>query len=139
MVRAGRFSKMEKCRYTLFLSRFAIVSWVTSIGSVCYLSLVPKIEFPMDFRRADLVYHSVAYFWLSLLPFFGFASSKKALAYACLMFPLGLALEFAQFFLPGRLFSVFDIGANGLGVLFGTICGRYVGANFSWSFNVKNQ
>ena len=121
---------MKKYRYPLFVSRFAIVLWVISIGSVCYLSLAPQVEFPLDFQRADLVYHSLAYFWLSLPPFFGFAGSKKPLTYACLMFPLGLALEFAQIFFPGRLFSVFDIGANGFGVLFGTICGRYLGQIF---------
>lgn len=118
------------------LSRLIISLWAISLGAVCYLSLAPRIEFPVDFLRADLVYHFLAYSWLSVLPFLGFQSPKPALMSAILMVPLGVSLEFAQIWVPGRLFSASDLGANIVGAVCGAICGRYLRSNFSGSFEV---
>ena len=101
------------------------VLWVISIGVVCYLSLKPRIEFPIDFKGADLAYHALAYLWLSFLPFFVFWDRKRGLVYALLMIPLGIALEFGQTFVPGRNFSVFDMIANSVGTILGVMCGKY--------------
>ncbi len=106
--------------------KFVIVVWIISIGTVSYLSVVPQVEFPFYFRWSDKLYHFLAYFWLSVLPFFGFASAKKALAWALLMIPLGIGLEFAQGFVPGRLFSIWDMIANSLGASAGIFCGMSI-------------
>ena len=119
------------------LSRLIISLWAISLGAVCYLSLTPRIEFPVDFLRADLVYHFLAYSWLSVLPFLGFQRPKPALMSAILMVPLGVSLKFAQIWVPGRLFSATDLGANIVGAFCGTVCGRYLRANFSGSSEVK--
>ena len=107
------------------MRRLISVLWVVSIGVVCYLSLKPRIEFPLDFKGADLAYHALAYLWLSLLPFFVFWDRKRGLVCALLMIPLGIALEFGQTFVPGRNFSVFDIIANSVGTILGVMCGKY--------------
>lgn len=100
--------------------------WVVSIGVVCYLSLQPEVEFPLDFERADLAYHTLTYFWLSFLPFVIFGDGKRRLLAAFLMIPLGVVLEIGQSFVPGRTFSVLDMVANSCGTLLGVVCGKYL-------------
>jgi VanZ family protein len=102
-------------------SNFVLVLWLISIAAVSYLSLKPKVEFPIDFEKSDLVYHGAAYLWLSVLPFLGLRRKKTGLVCALLMFPLGAGLEFAQLAVPGRTFSAMDIGANALGVILGIL------------------
>ena len=108
-----------------FVRRLISVLWVISIVVVCYLSLKPRIEFPIDFKGADLAYHALAYFWLSFLPFFVFWDRRRSLVCALLMIPLGIALEFGQTFVPGRNFSIFDIIANSVGTILGMMGGKY--------------
>jgi hypothetical protein len=120
------------------LSRLIIFLWAISLGAVCYLSLTPRIEFPADFWKADLVYHFLAYSWLSVLPFFGFQRPKPALMSAILMVPLGVSLEFAQIWVPGRLFSAADLGANIFGAFCGAVCGKYLRSIFTGSSEIEN-
>ena len=96
-----------------------LLLWIASVAMVIHLSLSPKIEFPYDFNNADKVYHILAYLWLSALPFFAFLTPKAALAGTLSMVPLGIGLEFAQHYVPGRCFSVADLAANCLGVMAG--------------------
>ena len=103
--------------------KFVIVFWIISIGTVSYLSIMPQVEFPFYFRWSDKLYHFLSYSWLSVLRFFGFSNAKKALAWALLMILLGIGLEFAQGFVPGRFFSIWDMIANSLGVSAGIFCG----------------
>jgi hypothetical protein len=105
---------------------FVSALWGVSIGAVCYVSLIPRVEFPLDFEGADLVYHALAYLWLSFLPFFVFGTGKRGLLAAFLMIPLGIILELGQTFVPGRTFSILDMVANSCGTILGTLCGKYV-------------
>ena len=107
-------------------SIIAILSWIVSVWLVCYLSLTPKVEFPLDFRWCDKVYHVFAYLWLSALPFIGFTGRKTALAGALLMIPLGIGLEFGQSFVPGRFYSERDMVANVFGSTVGILFGIYL-------------
>ena len=99
---------------------------MVSIAGVCYFSLKPTVEFPIDFEGADLAYHALTYLWLSLLPSVIFGPGKKGLLAAFLMIPLGVALEIGQSFVPGRTFSILDMVANSCGTLLGVICGKYL-------------
>ena len=105
---------------------FASALWGVSIGAVCYVSLIPRVEFPLDFEGADLAYHALAYLWLSLPPFFVFGTGKRGLFAAFLMIPLGVVLEIGQRFVPGRTFSILDMVANSCGTLLGVMCGMYL-------------
>jgi VanZ family protein len=102
------------------------VVWFFSIVLVGWLSLTPRIEIPYQFSGADKLAHCLAYAWLAILPFFAFARMRAALAEAFLMVPLGIALELAQRYIPGRDFSVADMIANSVGVALGIIIARYV-------------
>ncbi len=105
--------------------RSILLLWIVSLAAVVYLSLSPRVEFPYDFDYADKVYHMLAYFWLSALPFFAFRRPKAALTGTLLMIPLGVALEFLQRYVPGRFFSPADMGANCLGVMVGMWLARF--------------
>jgi len=100
--------------------------WGISIGMVCYLSIAPRIKFPIGFRWSDVVYHFCAYLWLSCLPFISFRSVHAAWVSALLMIPLGIGLEFGQHFVPARVFSITDMAANSCGTLAGIVCGSYL-------------
>ena len=104
--------------------------WAISVGVVCYDSLIPQLELPVEFWNADKVYHLFAYAWLALLPMVGFRNRKVALVAACSMMILGIILEIAQTHIPGRTFSFLDMAANGLGVLAGTFFGHSVRPKF---------
>ena len=92
--------------------------WICSIILVIFLSLLPKLELPLEFRESDKVELFLAYLWLGVLPFFAF-SPPVALRRALFMVPLGISLEFAQIMVPGRFFSFGDMLANAAGVALG--------------------
>lgn len=106
--------------------------------AVVFLSLVPRVELPVDFWNADKLFHCAAYGWLALLPVIGFADRRTALAAALSMILLGLLLEVGQYFIPGRMFSVFDILANTLGVILGVLPGRRIGKRLDFK-NLRSK
>jgi VanZ family protein len=124
----------EKNPPTRSYSSIVLAIWVLSIGIVCYLSLTPEVEFPVSFKWDDLAYHSLAYLWLSVLPFLGFQGVRIAFTSAFLMIPLGIVLEFTQHFVPGRFLSVEDMIANTSGTLLGIFCGYYLRTKLSVRF-----
>ena len=103
-----------------------IAVWLISIGGVSYLSLVPRVEFPIGFQYADFVYHAIAYLWLAFLPFFVFNRLKAAISGALFMVPLGAGLELIQGLIPNRFSSIWDMVANILGVVMGVALGFYL-------------
>jgi VanZ family protein len=107
-------------------SRPILFLWGASIGAVIFLSLLPRVDLPVDFWNADKLYHCAAYSWLALLPVIGFSDWRTALTAAFSMIILGLLLETGQYFIPGRMFSVPDILANTLGVILGILLGNYL-------------
>ena len=107
-------------------SRPILILWGVSICAVVFLSLVPRVELPVDFWNADKLYHCAAYGWLALLPVIGFADRRTALYAALSAILLGMLLEVGQYFVPGRMFSVPDILANMLGVILGIFLGRFI-------------
>ncbi len=107
------------------LFRLILIVWFISIGTVTYLSIIPKIELPFGFKWDDKIHHFLAYLWLSVLPLIGFRRIKIGMTGAVLMIPLGIGLEIAQNFIPGRVFSLFDMTINAIGVLFGIFLVKY--------------
>lgn len=116
----------KKSLNTQLFSLIILFLWGISISMVCYLSIVPRVEFPVYFRWADVVYHFCAYLLLSFLPFIGFRNLQSAWISALLMIPLGIGLEFGQHFVPARVFSITDMAANSCGALVGIVCGLYL-------------
>lgn len=101
-----------------------LILWCISIVIVIYYSLLPQVEFPVDFWSADKAYHCAAYGWLAVLPMTGFSARRLASSAALSMIFLGILLEVGQHYLPGRSFSLLDITANTLGVILGIFLGN---------------
>ena len=64
----------------------------------------------------DKVLHFCAYLLLSCLPAIGFRDRRRGIVMGLSMFVLGLLLEGAQHFSPGRSVELGDVAANGAGV-----------------------
>lgn len=107
-------------------SRITFFFWCISICIVTYLSLIPHVEFPVDFWNADKAYHCAAYAWLAALSMMSFTNRRFAVSVALSMILLGMILEIAQYYIPGRSFSLLDITANILGVILGIFPGYYL-------------
>lgn len=103
-----------------------LVFWIISIPIVAYYSLIPRLEFPVDFWNADKVYHFLAYGWLAILPVMGYSTKKRAMIASFSMIFLGIGLEIGQIYVPGRTFSFLDILANSVGVFIGMGFGFYL-------------
>ncbi len=98
--------------------------WAVSVCVVCYYSLKPELELPVEFWNADKFYHLLAYAWLAALPMVGFRNRRTARFASASMVILGALLEIGQAYVPGRTFSLLDMTVNGVGVVAGMICGR---------------
>lgn len=114
-------------RYSENMMRWIVQpAWFISIILVVCLSLTPRIEIPYEVSGADKLAHGLAYAWLAILPFFGFARIGAAFTGAFLMVPLGIGLEFAERYVPGRDFSIADMIADSVGVVLGIVLARCV-------------
>ncbi|RPH51538.1 MAG: VanZ family protein [Desulfobacteraceae bacterium] len=109
------WEKNLKLIWPIFIS----IIWAGSTGVVIFCSLLPRVEFPVDFWNADKLYHLIAYCWLSILPLVGYSERKFAMKASLSMIFLGIFLETGQLYVPGRTFSVVDISMNTLGVILG--------------------
>lgn len=83
---------------------------------ISFLSLQPK-DGPIEIEINDKLGHFLAYSALTLNA--GLVFSKRAWV-GVLIFGYSLLLESLQNFIPGRIFSIYDLIANTAGVLFGT-------------------
>jgi len=108
--------------------------WVLSMVAISYASLFPRLDVPMDFWNADKFYHFLAYGWLALLPPLCFEEHRTAVIASLSMILLGILLEICQYYIPGRLFSWYDVAANSAGVIASLSIGKGLRNRFpAWS------
>ena len=101
------------------------MSCVAGILAVTILSLLPQDTLPhMDV--SDKVQHLIAYFCMALAGGIAFPRRRSLMALGFGLAVLGIGLEFAQMFVPGRFASIGDGVANTLGVVLGLSLARIV-------------
>jgi VanZ family protein len=66
---------------------------------------------------SDKTEHILAFYVLGLLVDFSWPMTGFRTPKALSLFGYGLAIEIVQYFLPHRTFSLFDLGADGIGLL----------------------
>jgi len=94
--------------------------WLSVCLVVC-LSLIPLPAPPVTFEYADKLEHGFAYAFLSLwFCQLYFSALARMVAIAALI-GLGIGLEFLQGWTGYRIFDVWDMVANSIGVLIGYI------------------
>lgn len=113
--------------------KLLVSSLILSFGVLVWLSLYP----PADGHESNSLYedkiaHAVAYCWLALLWTLAAKEKKSIFAAVLVLIVLGVVLEYAQTFIPRRMFSLDDILANCLGVFAGVALGIYVKSRRSW-------
>lgn len=88
------------------------------VAAIVWLSVTPSPP-KIDVEQSDKVEHLLAYgllmFWFAQL----YAGKATRIAYAAIFVAMGIGLEFVQRWLGYRTFDVFDMLADGAGVLFG--------------------
>ena len=105
--------------------RLAWWLWVAFLCLVVVGSLLPATSPAIAFlsRISDTLLHFLAYIALGLLPVLWAKRRQQAILSVLAVVALGLALEFAQTFVPGRAFELNDFLADDLGVLSGVLLG----------------
>ena len=94
-----------------------LLFWVL-LTSVLVLSCIPGAS-PgvLNMVNFDKVVHFFTFLLLSIIFLFAYSFSKPFFAVAFLMSMFGLLIEVVQLYVPNRLFSVYDLIADVLGVL----------------------
>lgn len=104
-----------------------MVLWAVLICCVVAGSLLPGASPVMvavgRLHISDKVLHFCAYLALSLLPVIGFRDRRRGIAAGLSMFVLGILMEAAQHYSPGRAVEFADLIANGAGVSCGALLG----------------
>jgi VanZ family protein len=109
--------------------------WLLAAGVVGLLSVLPPASKPIQLLAAltvaDKLLHFGAYAVLGLLPAM---HERRAVLVGTLALVMveGLALEFAQDFVPGRSFEWLDLAANWAGVVSGAWVGRALGRRYTF-------
>jgi VanZ family protein len=102
--------------------------WLTGgwllVGLVVYLSLTPHPPELLSIQNADKLEHGFAYgslaFWFCQI----YLSTRSRMIAIAALIGLGVGLEFVQGWTGYRHFDVWDMVANGIGVLFGFLLVR---------------
>ena len=108
---------------------------------IAYLSLKTlQIETPIEIKYFDKVLHFTAYFTLSISWLFHVRNNNKNKYFVILfIFLYGILLEFMQgWFNPNRTKDVYDIFANGLGIVIAIISYKYIYDVYKKIFVVSN-
>ena len=103
----------------LVRSLFAIWAIAVAVLSVISYPGSKDLLMAVKLTSSGFVIHCVAYFVGMLLCFLAFdAKNISFVVWAGLMiFFFSMILEIAQFYLPCRTFNVYDVVANGVGIL----------------------
>lgn len=103
-------------------------AWALAVAVVVYQSLIPQPDMLLDLPQIDKVWHALAYLVLALLaagslwgtpptPLLSHAARRAGGSMAL----LGVGLEFAQAYVPGRVASLADMAANAAGAWLGVL------------------
>jgi len=96
---------------------------------VVALSLIPQDAMPGP-NLWDKANHTAAYAALALAGGIGYRGVRPLMLVALGLLLLGAALELAQSALPGRIASLYDVLANAMGIVLGSLLAN--GANTLW-------
>lgn len=105
--------------------KFLLTLWTVLIAAVVWASLLPVTSPPIQaierLEVSDKLLHLLVYLALAFLPGIAFGNRRRAFQSAAAMFLLGVLLELAQNFAPGRGVELDDLLANTAGILCGLI------------------
>lgn len=111
----------------LFRNRMLLLlgGWLAELAVATYYCLMPATRLSVV-PGSDKLWHWGGHLLLALPIPFLFGGRQRVWAAGAALVAYGIALEFAQEFVPGRSFEVADMVANSAGVLSGTIAGFWL-------------
>jgi len=104
---------MNLSRSNIIVFRISLTAAVTGI----LILATTQLEYPVVSGINDKLNHIFAFFVLSLLADFSFPEKKFFPAIFLLLMTYGLIIEIIQYFLPHRMFSLFDIAGDAMGIV----------------------
>ncbi len=103
------------------LSRYQIISFRLSLSVVLvvisYLAAA-KLDYPVVTSMNDKVSHFLAFYVLALLVDFSFPKKGFGFFKIVPLLTYGIGIEVIQYHLPFRMFSLFDVAADTIGLIF---------------------
>ena len=97
--------------------------WTILVVGLIVASIIPSLRPPSAYQL-DLVIHLGVYLVLAALPAALLGRLRLAIAMGVLLAMVGLGIEVAQSYVPGRTSSELDLFANFLGIVLGLTTGR---------------
>jgi len=91
------------------------ISLAAAVSGILILATTP-LQYPVISGINDKLNHIFAFFILSLLANFSFPEKKFFVAIFLPLLGYGLTIEIIQHFLPYRMFSLFDVAADAIGI-----------------------
>jgi len=91
------------------------ISLAAALSGILILATTPH-SYPVVSDMNDKFNHVLAFFILALLADFSFPEKKSTLAMVLPLLAYGMAIEIIQYFLPYRMFSLFDVTADAVGI-----------------------
>ncbi len=116
------FNTMNQQRYQTNLYRilFAIATLL-----ITYFATTSRI-YPVVETFSDKFNHLVAFIVLALLADFSFPESSFSYTKISMLFGYGILIEVVQYFLPNRIFSLYDVAADLAGLVVYAVCLPYI-------------
>ena len=102
------------------IRKLSRVAFYVGLLLVVALSLIPQDAMPTP-DLWDKASHGMAYAALAVAGGIGYRSSRTLMLVALGLVLLGAALGVAQSALPGRIASLYDVLANAIGIVLGSL------------------
>jgi len=103
--------------------QWILIGWLGLVLTVAVLSLVPAAS-PPSLHGIDKILHLLAFLALAAIPAAALAGPRSVLLATLFLIAVGVGIEAAQSFVPGRVASSFDLAADVAGVVLGAVLGR---------------
>lgn len=84
-------------------------------------SLIPSDQIPVAVPFSDKAAHLFSYFILTFVALLSSNQNHSVLTILAVQFLIGVGVEIAQSFIPGRSPELLDVLANSLGVMIGVL------------------
>ena len=104
---------MNLSRSNIIICRIALTA---AVAGILILATTP-LEYPVVSGFNDKLNHIFAFFVLSLLADFSFPENRFFIGIFLPLMGYGVTIEIIQYFLPYRMFSLFDVTADAVGIL----------------------
>lgn len=97
------------------------IIWGLLVLVVVVSSLLPQEQIPIQMPVTDKVLHFLTYFVLAFIALLSSKQKHSLLTILAIQILIGVFVEVAQSFIPGRTPEFLDILANSFGVMFGAL------------------